>query len=115
MIQCAPEFLGLFEDMCIFGLLVDADELAILHQDLARADRCAAELAGHAEQDVAVDVFIGERRERLVVHDDDVRGRSGLQHAELVREVFRGDLCSADAGYLCSADLFVAAGCYGLC
>ena len=93
MVQGTPEFFGLFEDMRIFGFLVDADELAILHQDLARADRRAAELAGHAEQNVAVDVFVGERGERLVVHDDDIRGGSGLQHAKLVREVFRGDLC----------------------
>ena len=78
--------------MGVFGFLVDADELAILHQKLAVCDGRAAELAGHAEENVAVDVFVRERGERLVIHDDDVGGSAGLENAKLVREVFRADL-----------------------
>ena len=78
--------------MGVFGFLVDADEFTVLHEELAVCDRRAAELAGHAEEDVAVDVFIGERGVRLVVHDDDVGGGAGLQDAQLVREVLRADL-----------------------
>ena len=77
VVQRAPKLLCGFENMRIFSLLVDADELAVLHKDLAVRNRRAAELAGHAEQDVTVDVFIRERSEGLVVHDDHVGGKRG--------------------------------------
>ena len=42
---------------------------------------------------MTVDVFIRERSEGLVVHDDHVGGSAGLKNAELVREVLCADLC----------------------
>ena len=42
---------------------------------------------------MTVDVFIRERSEGLVVHDDHVGGSAGLENAELVREVLCADLC----------------------
>ena len=42
---------------------------------------------------MTVDVFIRERSEGLVVHDDHVGGSAGLENAQLVREVLRADLC----------------------
>ena len=41
---------------------------------------------------MAVDVLVGEGGEGLIVHDDDVRGGAGLQHAQLHREVLFADL-----------------------
>lgn len=38
MIQLAPEFLGGFKDVRIFGFFVDADELAVEHESLAGGD-----------------------------------------------------------------------------
>jgi len=77
----------------VFRFLVDADELAVLHEQLAVGDGRAAELAGHAEQDVAVDILVGERGVRLVVHHDDVGRRALFEHAQLVREVLGADFC----------------------
>ena len=78
--------------MRIFGFFVDADELAVEHEGLAGGDGGLALAARHAEDHVAVDILVGERGERLIVHDDDVRCRAGLQHAERVGEVFFTDL-----------------------
>ncbi len=77
--------------MGVFGLLVDAHQLAVLHQELAACDGGLALAAGHAEDHVAVDVLVGEGGEGLIVHDDDVRGGAGLQHAQLHREVLFAD------------------------
>ena len=92
MIQLAPEFLGGFKNVRIFGFFVDADELAVEHEGLAGGDGGLALAARHAEDHVAVDILVGERGERLIVHDDDVRRGAGLQHAERVGEVFFTDL-----------------------
>ena len=78
--------------MGVFGFLVDADELAVLHQKLAVGNGRAAELAGHAEKDVAIDILIRKRSVRLVIHDDDIGGGAGLEHAQLVREILCADL-----------------------
>ena len=78
--------------MRVFSFLVDADELAVLHQKLAVGNGRAAELAGHAEEDMAVDVLVRERSVRLVIHDDDIGGGAGLQNAQLVREILCADL-----------------------
>ena len=76
--------------MRIFGFFVDADELAVEHESLAGGDGGLALAARHAEDHVAVDVRVGERRERLIIHHDDVRRRARLEHAELVGEECRG-------------------------
>ena len=91
MVQIAPELLGLLEDVGVDGFLVDADQLAVLHEELAVGNGGLALAAGHAEDDVAVDVRVGERGVRLVIHDDHVRRCTGLEDTELVGEVLRTD------------------------
>ena len=93
VVQIAPEFFRLLEDVGVFGLLVDADELAILHEELAGGDGRLALAARHAEDHVPVDVLVGERGEGLIVHDDDVRRRApGLSTPSWSGEVLRADL-----------------------
>ena len=86
-----PQLLGLFQNTCVDSFLVDADELAILHEELAVGDGGLALSAGHAEDHVAVNVGIGEGGEGLVVHDDHIGGGAGSQLAHGNTEEFFAD------------------------
>ena len=74
VVQLSPELLALFHRPGVDALLVTGDELSVLVEHFAVDDRRAAVLSHHAEQHVAVDIFIGERRKRLVIHHDNIRG-----------------------------------------
>ena len=49
-------------------------------------------MPGHAEQEVAVDIRRCKRCERIVIHDDHIRGRALFQHAQFLLKVSARDL-----------------------
>ena len=80
MVEFAPQLLGLLHAKSIDFVLVNPHELPILIEHLAVDDGGAAVLALHAEEHVPVHVLMGEGGEGLVIHDDHVGGRAGLEH-----------------------------------
>ena len=82
VVKFAPEFFALLQNVGVDGLLVDPHQFPVLHQKTAVADGGLALPAGHAKEHVPVDVLVREGGEGLVVHDDHVRRRAGLQHAQ---------------------------------
>ena len=86
-VEVSPEPLGLLEDVGIDSFLVSLDELAVTVEDLAGNDRRRAVLALEAEEHVAVDVGLGDRRERAVVENRDIGCSTRLERADPASEV----------------------------
>ncbi|MPM26014.1 hypothetical protein SDC9_72515 [bioreactor metagenome] len=95
--------------MGVDRFLVHLRQHTVTHQDFAVDHGGLALTARHAEEHVAIDVLVGKRRIRLVVHDNYVRRRAGAQNAQrrlkgavddfcVVTEQHVGDLAPAHVG-----------------
>src|SRR5699024_1710221 len=71
---------------------VDLRKTAVLHNHFPVRHGHHHILPGHAEQEMAVDIRRRKRCERIVIHDDHIRGRALFQHAQFLLKVSARDL-----------------------